>query len=478
MRQEVDALKRAMLEGRTTIESLALPPPAPLDANGDVIRPISPPTPSATASRKLNKPNVRKDIAPTQGSPAFWAGTHGFGGGVTPVHATLVPDITLPATTAQARNLAASAPLAASASASASAITSELLSGKMSGWWAHSAEQENLNPLMNLPPPLTPAQQQVQEERELARLNSSLLGGMGMSRFDAFMELNPFTIKSAEDYRMQLWAQMAASRQQQQYFAQQGQQGQQPQQRFAQPTYAKAQQSNTTASGSLLSQAPRAPLFFSSPTSPSAANTPSSSPQSPKSTLAALLAGKPVGSSSSSTSKTTAAYPSPPTSPRASHARPITSSNAHNNSTPTQQQAMVAALASQTLLSRMGSAFWEAFSGSSTSSGSTTRVGGPATGTGTGAQRPSWDAEKVRKVLEGRAVLRVVDVEPPAVSVINEKVFVDEGLGLGLEEKMKSLSIGGERQERCAAQMERDRCAEAAAKTIAEGTGVFMNLRK
>lgn len=73
LRQEVDALKRALLDGRTTAEALALPPPAPLDANGDVIRSVSPPTPHRSTS-KLARPNTRKDIA-APGSPAFWGST-------------------------------------------------------------------------------------------------------------------------------------------------------------------------------------------------------------------------------------------------------------------------------------------------------------------------------------------------------------------------------------------------------------------
>ena len=122
-----------MLEGRTTVESLALPPPAPLDANGDPIRPLSPISPTSQQRSKLIKPNMRKDIA-APGSPAFWGGVGTFAGGVTPVHATLVPDIILP-TTRTAPSLS----------------TSDLLSGKSSGWWArsHTSEQENLNPLMN-----------------------------------------------------------------------------------------------------------------------------------------------------------------------------------------------------------------------------------------------------------------------------------------------------------------------------------------
>jgi len=58
---------------------------------------------------------------------------------------------------------------------------------------------------------------------------------------------------------------------------------------------------------------------------------------------------------------------------------------------------MLASLASQTLLTKLGSAFWEAFSGQS--------------------PRKGVDADKVRKVLEGKAVVRVVDVdEPPSQS--------------------------------------------------------------
>jgi hypothetical protein len=93
LHREVDTLKCTMLEGRTTVESLALPPPAPLDANGDPICPILPISP--TCAGKLNKPNMRKDIA-APGSPASWGGVGTFAGGVTPVHATLMPHIILP----------------------------------------------------------------------------------------------------------------------------------------------------------------------------------------------------------------------------------------------------------------------------------------------------------------------------------------------------------------------------------------------
>ncbi|CAE7102043.1 unnamed protein product [Rhizoctonia solani] len=80
------------------------------------------------------------------------------------------------------------------------------------------------------------------------------------------------------------------------------------------------------------------------------------------------------------------------------------SSSLPDKTTP-QQAAFAASLASQTLLQRMGSAFWDAFS-----SGSARDV----------------DTNKVRRVLEGKAVVRVVDVD------------ADVG---GLEERMRGLGL-------------------------------------
>ena len=109
-----------------------------------------------------------------------------------------------------------------------------------------------------------------------------------------------------------------------------------------------------------------------------------------------------------------------------------------------------AALASQTLLGKLGSAFWKAFSGSDPNSDP---------GPHGGMVRKEWDAEKVRKVLEGRVVVRVVDVEPHAgnsSSSIVEKVSTPSmaekkpvtGPGVCkanmcdiLEESMRSLTI-------------------------------------
>lgn len=401
LRQEVNALKQVMAEGRATVESLALPPPAPLDANGDVIRPISP-VPTARATTKLNKPNTRKDM-PAHSNTPFWGGMGAFGG-VTPVHATLVPDITLPP-----------APRSVPS-------TSDIISGKLSssswgtGWWAPREQQENINPRLNVVPSMfnSPgsSDSEFEREKEMNALRNGVTGSVlnggfpGMTRFDAFMELNPFTIKSADDYKMHLYAQMVASRQYQQQPQQQQQQQQQSSDRFAQPSYGQQQPQQNT--NTLLNGV--RPKYFQQSSSKTEA------PQSPKSTLAALLSGKALASSSSSSSR-----------PFASSSSPASTSSSVPS--PTQQQAYVAALASQTLLSRMSSAFWDAFSGSSASPSSSS-IGARS------SMAPSWDAEKVRKVLEGRAVVRVVDIDPP---VVDEKESL--GLGLGLEEKMRGLSL-------------------------------------
>ena len=59
-----------------------------------------------------------------------------------------------------------------------------------------------------------------------------------------------------------------------------------------------------------------------------------------------------------------------------------------------------------TLTSKLGSAFWDAFARPSPTGASGVLVAGA------GAGRREWDADKVRRVMEGSAVLKVVDVEP------------------------------------------------------------------
>lgn len=222
---------------------------------------------------------------------------------------------------------------------------------------------------------------------------------MPQAGFDAFADMNPFTLKTLDAYRMQLWGKMAT--QNQQY--QQQQQTQQWQQ----------QQQGLTGLASGLR-----PSFFRDSQG-----------------LSGVLAGK-----------ASSAYPSPPSTP------PTTFKPAFGSPSSATKQgdkdaavyAAAAAVASQTLLGKMGSAFWDAFSGSN--NGSSSSAGGAK----------QWDADKVRKVLEGKAVVRVVDIESPTPSSkISAGVQTpaptpspsassrDSGCSLTdiLEESMRSLTI-------------------------------------
>lgn len=189
--------------------------------------------------------------------------------------------------------------------------------------------QENINPALHRP-------------GSIIEKTNSQLNGLGMGAFDAFADTNPFTLKTLDAYRMQLWGKMAA-----QHAHANG--------NFNANTHGMGYTSQGLASG-------LKPAYFASP--------PSSKSQSQG------LGGK-------------NSYPSPPSSPGF---KPV----------PTREQAALAAIASQTLLGKLGSAFWEAFSGSG--------AGSVASGS---VMRKEWDAEKVRKVLEGRAVVRVVDLDEP-----------------------------------------------------------------
>lgn len=133
------------------------------------------------------------------------------------------------------------------------------------------------------------------------------------------------------------------------------------------------------------------------------------------------------------------AYPSPPATPLLT-AKSLVSSNKDREmqqQEKAQQQAMLAAMASQTVFRKLGSAFWEAFSGSSASQ----------------SKAQNWDQEKVQRVLEGKAVLRVVDVEPPAPKaapksrpIVTSSRSYDDAVPCHLtdilEESMRCLSLG------------------------------------
>lgn len=100
LRQEIAALKKALLDGRGG--TVNLPPPAPLPEHSaaEVLAAstgssFALPSSSSHATSPLLTPNTLKDLpsSPRVGS-SFWGGV-GMGGGITPVHTTLVPDISI-----------------------------------------------------------------------------------------------------------------------------------------------------------------------------------------------------------------------------------------------------------------------------------------------------------------------------------------------------------------------------------------------
>jgi len=135
--------------------------------------------------------------------------------------------------------------------------------------------------------------------------------------------------------------------------------------------------------------------------------TPSSPPiEKPSAIVSALLSGKHIPGHSSL-----------PSSSLSSKEKDI-SYSAPVADREQQQHAMVAALASQTLLRKLGGAFWEAFSAPSTTSSA------PNSGAHAFRDMSKVDVEKVRKVLEGKAVIKIVDVEPTPPPMIRKDVNI------------------------------------------------------
>ena len=113
-------------------------------------------SPPATPKSPLLVANVHKDIpmSPRVGGRSFWGGNLGGFGGITPVHTTLVPDLT------------------------------SVLSGKPIT--RKALLQENLNPALN-----KPAAGDGDKSKELSL-------PMQMTPFDSFTDLTPFTLKSLD----------------------------------------------------------------------------------------------------------------------------------------------------------------------------------------------------------------------------------------------------------------------------------------
>jgi bZIP-type transcription factor MBZ1 len=88
LRQEITALKKALLACAGRAESPALPPPGPIPTPASSAR--------VTTTSPLVTPNTQKDLPSSprlaaSASKAFWGGSTSFGG-VTPVHTTLIPE--------------------------------------------------------------------------------------------------------------------------------------------------------------------------------------------------------------------------------------------------------------------------------------------------------------------------------------------------------------------------------------------------
>ncbi|KAF5347454.1 hypothetical protein D9757_013819 [Collybiopsis confluens] len=640
LRQEVATLKKALLEGRgsatsaaasglsagratsptfsirgadinlnmaaaISIEDLNLPPPAPLPersaaeelalraaaaaANVNAIASTSA-SPSASTGNSLLVPNKQKDLpnSPRLSSLGFWGGVSqagfggmGIGGGFTPVHTVLMPDLHLGGNAANGDGMPNPSigqwvrdVLAANAAATNQLAHAPDGQDVRDGSSTTRPLQENMNPTLdNNGNSAAVAATAAQWNWNSAASGSGSVGPNSppAAGFDGFVDTNPFTMKTLDAYRMQLWTRMANSSHQSTHpnaFPNQQQyQYQQQQQSVASPSSPSSPSTSSQSSPSsyaaqrkalereLASSSPFTlpgphhtsshnnnhhhnnnnnsnphhlnglasslkPAYFVNSNKP---NLPSSSPSNSRtptmgSTLSALLAGKHspptafgsfsspgspnlglgLGKKGSFTSSSSAPSPSSasPSKPTATSVVPPTPAQIQQAQN-AMYAAALASTASTTMVGRLGSAFWDAFSGSATpSSSSSAGPSGhssiaatsstlPASSTAIGAgifggrsMRP-WDADKVRKVLEGKAVVRVVDVDDlpssssslsssthhvasspslssptvpvtttatagavPAVAGPGPKPKEDCGIAASLDECMKSLSLG------------------------------------
>ncbi|KAJ3987016.1 hypothetical protein F5890DRAFT_894082 [Lentinula detonsa] len=467
LRQEVAALKKALLQGRgaagmspsspssnirsgspvltirgvdvnlnsaaassgLTIDDLNLPPPAPLPersaaeelaTRAAAAAGVSPPAFTSTASpSNLLVPNTHKDL-PTSprinNTAGFWGGVSqagfGFGGvsgGYTPVHTVLMPDLNTNLNiggTNMSIGQWVRDVLAANAANSRD--------GSSSPEGSPRPLQENMNPVMNVPGAH-------QEETTPSPGTGSHNG------FEGFVDTNPFTMKTLDAYRMQLWTKMAASSSQASHTSQSSPPQHSSHSNSNSSTYAQQRKAlerelSTSSPFTLPSHQLGAkqshpyhlttslkPAYFVNSNKP---NLPSPSPPKMGNTLSALLAGKHstpsvFGGSFAASSSTHSSLNLP---------KAVPTKQQQQQQVQQAQNAMYAALAStasQTLMRRLGNAFWDAFSGSSSGSSSSLP--------GAHLHMKPWDADKVRKVLEGKAVIKVVDVDEPVQHAVKRE---------------------------------------------------------
>lgn len=134
--------------------------------------------------------------------------------------------------------------------------------------------------------------------------------------------------------------------------------------------------------------------------------------------------------------KHTPACPTPLSSP---HLGSAIASLPSSTETFTPQQALLATMVSQTLFQQLGGSFWQALAREETTSHATT-----------------WDTDKIRRILEGKAVIKIIDLEPdeqvgataavsiPALSNSLEmrECTKDSGVTAVLEDRIRALSLG------------------------------------
>ncbi|PBK87866.1 hypothetical protein ARMGADRAFT_446395 [Armillaria gallica] len=338
LRQEIVALKKALLEGRSNTELTAE------DIFVLSLPPIPTPTPAATVSHATSPPpslitaNTQKDVASPR-SESFGGGTSRMGSGITPVHTVPMPEM---------------------------------------AW----GKNENINPALNaekhIKSPITPG-------------------------FDGFTDHKLFTMKNLDMYCMHLWSLVKDGLRANvatatpvpavigTFFASDSEQITVFAVSIHQPLYSTPLHGLPSFMG---------PKYFQMSHKANLPSPPSSPPMMSK-TLSTVLSGK-----QSILSQGVLGRKSPP---------PMKE----------QEQALVAALAGQTLLKRLGRVFWVAFSGSESSSSR------------------KLDVDKVRRVLEGKAVVQIVDVDVEPRKEVGRTVSRDAcSVAAILEESLKSLTLG------------------------------------
>ncbi|KIY45056.1 hypothetical protein FISHEDRAFT_67157 [Fistulina hepatica ATCC 64428] len=347
LRQEISALKKALLEGRGGAGMDVLVPPAPLSLTPDTasVTLKSDPAKSALSSSSgaLVTPNTHKDVNPSSLTGSFWGGL--TPGGVTPVHTVLLPPTSF--------GPFSPSPFTTSPFISSSDTSDE--EDEELSKPAIKALQENINPALNVP----------------SSLNTGLQPHLGLHGFEGFADSQMFSMKTMDSYRMHLWTKMAAH--------------------HSAHSQSKLPPYRSVSSASSLTghaQNLRPAFFTSVPT-----KTPTGS------VVAPFVSGK---------------YSSPPPPYTPSPYRSKEGVTASKDIKPSSAKEVFTR--KETLVGKLSSVFWDAFSGSSS--------GGASSSSG------------VRVVDTDKAVLReVVKEKPPTKDCHRHMTDI-------LEESMRSLSLG------------------------------------